>query len=188
MEASILISADGSDSISPSDFLTQMEFIKQVQSLSGGTNLLFGVHIFSSSIASAPDGTITINSRSPTRFARLVDRLIQPQQGTDTALAIRQAVRALNRANPTSKNLIIITDGQSRNEAETFAEATIAKDEHGINIIAIGVGANVNMDELRLISAVSFEVSDFDTLNTVISTIQESVCVGKCTSLCDIGG
>lgn len=77
--------------------------------------------------------------------------------------------------------VIVLTDGQSTNMAETISEAQILKD-HDIEIIGIGVGSSVNQYELDHMATDRnhvFNVGSFDILHTILDEIRDESCEGK---------
>ena len=80
--------------------------------------------------------------------------------------------------------LVIITDGKSNNEEETWRMAMEAR-EKGITIIAIGVGQSVNLRELQGMAsdptdANVIRVSNFGDLRGIQDRIIRSLCNSKC--------
>ena len=76
------------------------------------------------------------------------------------------------------KYAIVITDGASRNHAQTIAAATKLK-QKGINIIAIGVGNGINQAELQGMATDIhhvFTVTNFDSLQTIHKEVQKKTC------------
>ena len=83
---------------------------------------------------------------------------------------------------------VVITDGQSNvNREETIPSAQRLRDD-GVLVFGVGVGNNINLDEVRAISSGpdfmvllnSFGATDFATLQRIISA---QACIGECVCL-----
>lgn len=75
---------------------------------------------------------------------------------------------------------VIITDGRSRHRTNTVAEATLAKEEH-VWLFAIGVGSDVEQDELAAIASVPtrefmFHVHNFSALPSLTGPLVHNMC------------
>lgn len=75
---------------------------------------------------------------------------------------------------------VVVTDGKSQQRSNTVAEARSAR-EAGIWIFVIGVGGEVDTDELDAIASeprdeFSFQVQSFDNLPTLVKTLSGSAC------------
>lgn len=75
---------------------------------------------------------------------------------------------------------VVITDGKSRFPSITEAEAIAARDD-GIWLFAVGVGNDVDVDELKAIASqpsdeFAMQVASFDILNTLGSRLAVSIC------------
>ena len=76
--------------------------------------------------------------------------------------------------------VIILTDGASANFNQTVQQASLLK-QQGIEILAIGIGANINSPELNGMASDSkhvFEVSSFDALKALRTDIKAAACEG----------
>jgi secreted protein with Ig-like and vWFA domain len=76
--------------------------------------------------------------------------------------------------------MIILTDGASSNANLTLQEANLLKNQH-IEILAVGIGSNINSNELNSMGSDSnhvFTVSSFDALKTVRTDIKKAACEG----------
>ncbi len=79
--------------------------------------------------------------------------------------------------------LIIVTDGRSNNEDDTWRQAILDRND-GIQIIAVGVGDNVRMRELKgmasfPLGSTVFTVEEFEDLGDIADNITDLVCDGK---------
>lgn len=108
-------------------------------------------------------------------------------QGTNTSYAL-QFVRENSflpknggRQNAT-KIVIVITDGASSNPPMTAHEANLLKHIHA-NIFAIGIGTEINQNELSHIVSSRhnhvFTVDNFDLLHTIQHTLEDAACGGR---------
>uniref|UniRef100_K1PKC1 Collagen alpha-6(VI) chain n=1 Tax=Magallana gigas TaxID=29159 RepID=K1PKC1_MAGGI len=82
------------------------------------------------------------------------------------------------RANA-SRIVIVMTDGQSMNHANTQREATALKSQPNMKVIAIGIGSGVNTQELNSIASDPqhvFTVANFDVLNKLNSELTFTSC------------
>ncbi len=75
---------------------------------------------------------------------------------------------------------IVITDGRSNNEEETWKEAMEARKD-GIEMLAIGVGSSVREHELQAIATAPTKqnvvtVNNFDALSNIRQQIIDVVC------------
>ena len=106
--------------------------------------------------------------------------------GTETADALNVALtqgfaqRNGDRDHVTNI-LIVVTDGYSNDPQQT---ATMAKQVHnaGIETIAVGVGTNVNYDEMRVIASdpkYVFHVSTYNALQTLQGELKDYTCIGN---------
>ena len=108
---------------------------------------------------------------------------------TNTALGIMK-IRDTFKQQPASRRsapkiMIVITDGSSENPAETINQAKQAKQE-GIRIIAVGVGNNVFVEELKQIASNQrkyYQAADFTALQAIESDIRNLICRGDKTIL-----
>ena len=72
--------------------------------------------------------------------------------------------------------LIVITDGQSTDQAATLQQA---KNLHnlGVNVLAVGVGDSVDQTELAGIASSAqnvYTVSNFDALTTLLASLEKA--------------
>ena len=104
--------------------------------------------------------------------------------GTDTAAALnlleQSGFTSANGGRPLTQAIprvaVVITDGQSNDASATAAAAQSAHDA-GITILAVGIGSNVDNDELTAIASdpsyvstiTGFGTSQFDALQTTIT-------------------
>lgn len=110
---------------------------------------------------------------------------LQGSTNTDAALQFvrEQMFTASSGMRDDAKHyVIVLTDGASADTIATKAQADMLKQE-GVDIIAVGVGENVNTEELNDMASGSnhvFTVSDFSVLNTIREDIKKAACEGIC--------
>ena len=76
--------------------------------------------------------------------------------------------------------LIVMTDGQSANKAQTISASNLLHKDN-IKTFAIGIGSGVNKDELNHIASDAkhvFTVSNFNALNTLQAELKKTACAG----------
>ncbi|KAK3083825.1 hypothetical protein FSP39_003726 [Pinctada imbricata] len=85
------------------------------------------------------------------------------------------------------KIAMVITDGESHDPVATANEADILRNA-GVDMVAIGVGSGVNMDEINSIADEPkeyrvFIADDFNALDYLADTLIEVICRGKWSNL-----
>ncbi len=138
----------------------------------------FGAVVFSRSVTS-----IIPLSADAIALKAVIASINQPKSNTATHLGIKAMTRLFeDGGRPGVRKLgIVITDGQSNSKFATIAAAVVAK-EAGITMIAVGVGSNLNMEELNAIADSPANVShlaNFDALSSEFKDIVKTMCIGK---------
>ena len=84
---------------------------------------------------------------------------------------------------------IVITDGRSNDEQDTWDEARLAR-EQGINMIAIGIGSSIKVSELEAIASDPNEMGenvlqarDFNDLQNLRGRLIETICNSEYMSI-----
>ena len=171
---------DSSGSISPDDFETVKEFVlKFTNEFQIGPNRArFGVITFSN------DARVNINLgeiNAAFEFRKAVNQ-IQFQPGlTNTATAIelaRQQFRQ-NGQQDTPHVLLVVTDGRS-NDRDATLQAAANTRAHDIEVFTIGVGSNVDTDELNAVASDPdskhvFLLADF-SFDSLLQPLAKRVC------------
>ena len=171
---------DSSGSISPDDFETVKEFVlKFTNEFQIGPNRArFGVITFSN------DARVNINLgeiNAAFEFRKAVNQ-IQFQPGlTNTAAAIelaRQQFRQNGRQD-TPHVLLVVTDGRS-NDRDATLQAAANTRAHDIEVFTIGVGSNVDTDELNAVASDPdskhvFLLADF-SFDSLLQPLAKRVC------------
>ena len=107
--------------------------------------------------------------------------------GTRTELALNQARTELytdrGGDRPTVPNiLILLTDGKSENPRGVAESAKALRDNAGVTIVAVGIGNQIDMRELRSIATTNkdvINVQSYGALKRRVGQIREKVCDGK---------
>ena len=171
---------DSSGSISPDDFETVKEFVLKFTSefQIGPNRARFGVITFSN------DARVNINLgeiNAAFEFRKAVNQ-IQFQPGlTNTAAAIelaRQQFRQNGRQD-TPHVLLVVTDGRS-NDRDATLQAAANTRAHDIEVFTIGVGSNVDTDELNAVASDPdskhvFLLADF-SFDSLLQPLAKRVC------------
>ncbi|XP_046571856.1 collagen alpha-4(VI) chain-like [Haliotis rubra] len=107
---------------------------------------------------------------------------------TDKALSYvyQTTLTAAHGARPSAaKIVIVITDGQSTNRANTVQQANNLH-QAGVEVMAIGIGSSANQQELANIATDTkhvFSVTNFDSLKTIQNELQQSTCAVQSTTI-----
>ena len=108
--------------------------------------------------------------------------------GTNTAQALQitreQLLQSANGARTgIAQVVIVITDGKSRDTAATLEQAAYLRNG-GVAVISIGVGTNLDMDELKGIAGDKYadrmySVDSFDSLVSINEKLVAATCAGE---------
>ncbi|XP_067680567.1 collagen alpha-4(VI) chain-like [Haliotis asinina] len=107
---------------------------------------------------------------------------------TDKALHYvnQTTLTATHGARPSAARIVIVmTDGQSTNRANTIQEANILH-QAGVEVMAIGIGSGANQQELANIASDTkhvFSVTNFDALKTIQNELQQTTCAVQSTTI-----
>ncbi|CAH1775817.1 unnamed protein product [Owenia fusiformis] len=105
---------------------------------------------------------------------------------TRTDLALKEMRRQLMISRPGAEMYgVVITDGQSNHPKLTALEASRAKKE-GIHMFAVGVGRNVDEQELKSIATDNdsmFTIYDYNALPSIRTALTRTTCSGN-TGVC----
>ncbi|CAH1791713.1 unnamed protein product [Owenia fusiformis] len=182
--ADIVFILDSSSSIWEYDFYTQLSFVQDV--VKGfhvsQEQTRIGVMTFSSK----PHRVFHLNDvESEEEVSEAIERISQRIGGTYTAEALQFARTDMfspnNGARPdTAQIAIVITDGQSYDQEYTVREAKKLQDA-GVHVFAIGVGKNVDKQELEAIGSdpddkFVFTVNSYDALQTIRNLLAMKAC------------
>lgn len=160
-----------------------MKFVKAIVSAFdiGPEKASVGVSTFSDSFQSV----FQLNEfTTKENILKALDHVPYLRGGTDTGNALKNIREyGFNMARPNVAHiLIVITDGLSRDPADTLLQAKLLK-ESGVEIFAIGVGPFIDKKELRNMASSSkenfeynFNVFTFDTLKSIEKILVNSTC------------
>ncbi|XP_068425551.1 collagen alpha-6(VI) chain-like [Clinocottus analis] len=173
---------DSSESISKNDFKTMKEFIKTVikRSTIGEDKVRFGLMQFSTNLKLefSLDSFYNIED-----ILSAVDEMQQIEEGTCTGKALKavsQYFDATRGGRPdTSQRLVVITDGEAKDDVKGPAQALRAK---GVVVYAIGL-ADAKTTQLVEISGSSDTVyvkKNFDALKDLESQLAVEFCNKDC--------
>uniref|UniRef100_A0A8C0GE25 VWFA domain-containing protein n=1 Tax=Chelonoidis abingdonii TaxID=106734 RepID=A0A8C0GE25_CHEAB len=175
-EADIYFLIDGSGSIYPNDFQDMKVFMNEMISMFqvSANGVRFGVVQYEST----PQTEFTISQYNSVKQLKEAVHVIQQLGGgTNTGDALRYMKSLFVKATRYSvpKLLIVITDGESRDQVTKAAEELR---QEGIVIYAIGV-KNAIKKELKDIAGTEdrmFFVNDFDSLKLIKHEIVQDIC------------
>ncbi|KAK2170566.1 hypothetical protein LSH36_2g14112 [Paralvinella palmiformis] len=176
---------DGSGSVTLSNWIVTLSFVQRF-----GHNVNFGKEGTRIGVVSFGNRA-TVNIRldqfgDVSAFEKAVHNIPYKDQNTNTASGLR-ALRTklfteINGDRPRVPNVaVVLTDGKSTWEANnTIPEATLLK-EDGVKIFSIGIGSDINVDELNAIASnptrpYVYQVESFSDLIVLIGVIVNSTC------------
>lgn len=176
----VVFALDGSGSIGDAIFLDYIEFLRSVVT-SLNENTRVGVIIFSDSYRILFQLNTFDNKQS------IINALYAYYPGgtTNTAGAIQQVREGMftvaNGDRPNIPNiLVLITDGISNDPNATMAQAILTRNA-GISIITIGVGSEINQNELEGVASYPassnvIRVEDENSFMTIVPTLAQALC------------
>ncbi|KAK3604612.1 hypothetical protein CHS0354_027465, partial [Potamilus streckersoni] len=181
-KADIVFLLDASSSEGASNFQKQLDFVSRVvNDLSIGRDQ---VQVSMVTFSYNPRNEFYLNSyTNKAQLLSQIQRVTYMQGGTNTDQALEFVGQTSFAANHGARNdapnyLIVLTDGASSNTNNTLTAAQHLKTQ-GIRIISIGVGGQINKDEINGIASDSghaFTVSSFNALQTIRNDIKQSTC------------
>ncbi|XP_064631744.1 uncharacterized protein LOC135490027 [Lineus longissimus] len=175
---------DSSGSIEAENFVKVKQFVKDVVSKFniGTSTVNVGV------VTYTYKAILQFNLNDHTNMADVmtaIDNIVYVSGSTNTAAGIAYMRDTMFTAAMGDRagvpNIgIVVTDGRSINEAWTVGEAQTARDD-GIIMLALGVTASVDIDEINGIASDpdsdhAFTVTDFDDLVNVIDIFGDATC------------
>lgn len=188
-KADIVFVLDASSSEGPLNFQKQLDFVSRVANdfQIGPNHVQIGMITFSD----FPNLEFYLNQYSTK--ATLLSAIqktgyLTGLTQTDEALkyARENMFSPVHGARDDAKNyLIILTDGASADTNLTLQQAKLLKTQN-IDILAVGIGSNINKAELDGMGSDSshvFTVSSFDALKTVRTDIKKAACEGMMITL-----
>ncbi|KAK6180506.1 hypothetical protein SNE40_012649 [Patella caerulea] len=173
--ADVVFVLDSSDSIWPTDFTKQLDFVKKVVNTFtiGPNNIQVGVVTFATRIKPNFQLNTYDDKKQLLTAINSIDRV---DGGTNTGAAIQyvrqEMFKGKNGARKwAAKIVVLITDGFSQDTRKTLLEASIAH-SYDIKVFAIGVGGGVDSQELDGIASEPteqhiFRVENYKALNHI---------------------
>ncbi|TDH11233.1 hypothetical protein EPR50_G00058760 [Perca flavescens] len=183
IQGDIFFLADGSESISKDDFKKMKEFMKAV--ISKPAIEQNKVHVGLMQFSSDNQLEFPLSRYySKDEILKAIDDMTQLDQGTLTGKALTEVSQYFDKTNggrpDVSQRLIVITDGEAKDEVIGPAEALRKK---GVVVYAIGV-VDANTTQLADISGSTDRVyseKNFDALKDLESQVALDLCRKNCT-------
>ncbi|XP_039661145.1 collagen alpha-6(VI) chain-like [Perca fluviatilis] len=183
VQGDIFFLADGSESISKDDFKKMKEFMKAV--ISKPAIEQNKVHVGLMQFSSDNQLEFPLSRYYSTEeILKAIDDMEQLDQGTLTGKALTEVSQYFDKTNggrpDVSQRLIVITDGEAKDEVIGPAEALRKK---GVEVYAIGV-VDANTTQLGEISGSTDRVyseKNFDALKDLESKVALELCRKDCT-------
>lgn len=176
---------DSSRSIHPFDFQRQINFLVKFVTLFDISPNRVRVAAVSFGLKVIQQGAFTFNKYGSTEEVQSGLRGIRYRggeygEGTNTALALAFVRKKIFRdARPEAKKLcIVLTDGRSTDPKKTQEEAALLKSED-VQMVAIGIGTLISMEELKGIASNSdlvFTVGNHSLLQTIKKQLILAIC------------
>ncbi|XP_035862083.1 collagen alpha-3(VI) chain-like [Sander lucioperca] len=183
IQGDICFLADGSESISKSDFIKMKEFMKAVISKSAIEQNKVHVGLMQFSTDNRLEFPLT-RYYSREEILKAIDNMKQLDQGTLTGKALTEVSQYFDKTNggrpDISQRLIVITDGEAKDEVIGPADALRKK---GVVVYAIGV-VDANTTQLGEIAGSLDRVyseKNFDALKDLESQVALELCRKDCT-------
>ncbi|XP_050410803.1 protein PIF [Patella vulgata] len=169
----VIAVVDGSDSVGPTEFQSVRDSLSDfVTALGVSSSVRFGVVVYSSTV-----GDVIPLSGDASDLTNKINNLNHARAGTATDLGIAKMIEMFSGSS-SPKVGIVITDGESLTPSATLTQATNARNQN-INMFAIGVGDDINSEELNGIASSSGQVSsvtDYTALAQQISSLVLEIC------------
>ena len=192
--ADIIVLMDSSGSIGENDFTKALNYTAELSLLYklGENDTRFGVIFYHSDV----EHILTIPLNYTYNHSVLIDRIKETgytRGGTNTGQAIEYATQQffnegfgsrrsdVNDSSVVPLVLIVATDGRSGDDVTEPSNSAREKD---INIFSIGIGPNVNDEELRDIAGQEsrvFRTANYDELTQIALIIQSATCKAQVT-------
>jgi len=182
--ADIVIAMDSSGSIGQENFQLQVAYIRKlVQEVNLDKDSRLGVLRFSD------NGEIIFNLNKYNSKVKYLNGLNIMYKGgtTNTADALRMLREQMFTSNNGDRDenqgpniAIILTDGKSNDQDQTWRQATQLRNA-GVHVIAVGIGGNVGEMELQGMSSYPYSknvlnVNSFQELNNIQQALTDAMC------------
>lgn len=182
--ADIVFLLDSSGSEGQTNFQKQLDFVANFVrqfTVGGATGAQFGLITFSTTahheffLNTYHDKTAILSKIRSTRYRGGNTHTDRAFQYAATQFTAAHGMRA-----GTKKIAIVFTDGRSHSSTLTIREANKVKAKN-IQVISIGIGANINQFELNNMASDRkhvYQVSNFDFLHTIQDELTDQACGG----------
>ncbi|XP_025107164.1 collagen alpha-1(XII) chain-like [Pomacea canaliculata] len=176
----LVVVADSSTSIKRANYKLMKEFLAKVVSGLPTDDL----HVRMAIVRFSNEVDIILNltqSETNDNLTKILTSMAFVGGGTNTYTAL-QTVReqilipANGRRPEVPAVVLVVTDGESWNVNRTKSEASLLKNLD-VNILALGIGSNVSLNELNGISSGFVQnISDFDSLDGIVDSLRGQLC------------
>lgn len=180
----VVMLLDGSGSISQDDWERAQQFSDKVLSkLKFNTDNpdqgpRFGVVQFSSS--TRVEATLSTNAQE---LEKAIDSMAQMKSGTNTGAGLNAAQTLFNNKGREQAPhiLFVVTDGEHNQGQDPGVVAKQMRDKYNTEIFAIGVGSDINKNELDSMASEPkdnhvFTVADWNALDSILDTLFKNSC------------
>lgn len=181
-----LVIMDASGSMSPPQYKKQKNFVKDfVAKLEIGADATrFAIIKFSTDVEIVANFTSFTNKDA---LFKAIDEMDHPAGTTSTASALNIANKIVlqesNGMRPVEKGVpkivLVMTDGKSNEAPELTIPTADGIKKRGINIISLGIGKEIDREELIGISSSPNDVytlENFDKFGLIIETLTKTAC------------
>lgn len=180
--ADVVFIVDGSASMVADEFQKQVDFVRTfIEDMDVSSDKVrVGVITFSTAVHNA----FNLNTyKTKQEVLAALDKIAYPKGRTHTWLVleyIRKYAFTVDSGGRVGipKIAIILTDGRSNLKKKTLEEAKLLHKDP-IRVYAIGVGNNLDKDELSAIASKQeniYLVQDFNALKTIENTVRQNIC------------
>uniref|UniRef100_A0A8C8CI99 VWFA domain-containing protein n=1 Tax=Oncorhynchus tshawytscha TaxID=74940 RepID=A0A8C8CI99_ONCTS len=171
---------DGSQSIITRDFVTMIDFIKNIIRMFTAPRAQVAVAQYSTDTSAVFHFEDFVSDPNPDNLMRSVDHF---QEATYTPSAIRYVLEEMmteerGMRKHSRKLLVVITDGKSNDPKETFNSVIPLAEMKDVIRFAIGVGKQFSRQELEQIASFPnfvFETNSFDALQSIQNELREKI-------------
>ncbi|XP_071193519.1 integrin alpha-X-like isoform X2 [Salvelinus alpinus] len=171
---------DGSQSITTRDFVTMIDFIKNIIRMFTAPRAQVAVAQYSTDTSAVFHFEDFVSDPNPDTLMQSVDHF---QEATYTPSAIRYVLEEMmteerGMRKHSRKLLVVITDGKSNDPKETFNSVIPLAEMKSVIRFAIGVGKQFSRQELEQIASFPnfvFETNSFDALKSIQNELREKI-------------
>ncbi|CAH1270981.1 F2 [Branchiostoma lanceolatum] len=177
----LVFALDKSSSIDAVDFNRAIQFTRSIINEFGVTNREGGTQVALVTFGSQAQLEWNLGQLDSKRKVLRQLRQLQPEGGgtalTDALQTVLNDVLPVTRVGA-KRALFIITDGKSNVGASPGVFARRLREEEAFEVFAVGVGANIDKNELNSVASQPFTshvflINDFSNFDTLVNTIAE---------------